>query len=82
MFLPVLHDPLTIYALLPENDIKFQSETDRIEIEGRYTRGMRFCEPHRLWGRHSPEPNAIIASGLDKERFIQYPLSRVFGSKN
>lgn len=77
-FLPVLHDPLTIYSLLPESDLSFQAETIRIELSGTHTRGMTWCEPHRLWGREPGSPNAEIAVDLNVSQFLEHFMNRVF----
>lgn len=77
-FLPVLHDPLTVYALLERSDLTFTSEHVRIETDGKYTRGMTVCSPSRIWGRAPTRTNVEVASDLNPDRFVADFLNTVF----
>jgi len=76
---PILHDPLAIFALLDESDIQYQGEKVNIECSGTFTRGVSFCEEHRMWGREVPDPNVSVAVELDYQRFTDGFMSAVFG---
>jgi len=76
---PILHDPLAIFALLDESDIQYQEEKVNIECIGTFTRGVSFCEEHRMWEREVPDPNVLVAVKLDYQRFTDRFMSAVFG---
>lgn len=75
--LPILHDPLTVYSLL-DRDLEFRSERIHIELEGRHTRGMTYCEPYAIWGQTVAQPNVDVARQVDSEKFVQHFLEKVF----
>jgi len=75
---PILHDPLTIYALHPENELSFTDETVHIECSGEFTRGMTVCEEHGIWGRTAPKPNVKVASNINGKAFVDYYFNTVF----
>lgn len=79
-FLPMLHDPLTVYSLLERSDLTFRSEHVSIETSGKLTRGMTVCSPSRIWGREPGHYNAEVALDLDSNRFVSDFLSTVFAT--
>jgi len=76
---PILHDPLAIFALLDESDIQYQEEKVNIECSGTFTRGVSFCEEHRMFERDVPDPNVLVAVNLDYQRFTDRFMAAVFG---
>jgi len=76
---PILHDPLAIFALLDESDIQYREEKVNIECAGTFTRGVSFCEEHRMWGREVPDPNVLVAMNLDYQQFTDRFMAAVFG---
>ncbi len=80
-FLPMLHDPLTVYSLLKRSDLTFQSEHVRIETEGKYTRGMTVCSPSRIWDREPSHVNCEVALDLNPARFVSDFLETVFSDR-
>ncbi|WEM45534.1 nucleoside hydrolase (plasmid) [Photobacterium sp. DA100] len=77
-FTPILHDPLTIFALMNESDIQFSPENIQIELTGKLTRGMTVCSEDGIWGRKHESPTAVVATALDYQRFIQIFHSNLF----
>lgn len=79
-YTPVLHDPLTIYAAIGGDGLKFQPEKIRIETKGECTRGFSYCEEHRIWGREAPDPNALVACDIDVDAFTRFFKTRTFAA--
>ncbi len=77
-FLPVLHDPLTIHSLIDSDDLNYRPERVHIELTGKYTRGMTYCEDHGLWGREAQNPNVNVACDVNGPGFVDHFLGCVF----
>lgn len=77
-FTPILHDPLTVFALLEESDIEYNQEQVHVELKGEYTTGMTVCTEDGIWGRTPSNPNCLIAKNLNYSRFIKFFLNNVF----
>ena len=65
---------------LDESDIQYQEEKVNIECSGTFTRGVSFCEEHRMFERDVPDPNVLVAVNLDYQRFTDRFMTAVFDS--
>lgn len=77
-YLPVLHDPLVVNALIEQKDMGWRTENIRIELIGEHTRGMTVCTDERLWGREPINSNVLVATQVDARAFIDEFIERVF----
>ena len=70
-YLPILHDPLALSALLWEELITFQDKKILIETGGRYTRGLTIdCD----WGEGN---NVSAAVSVKAEEFKRRLIERL-----
>jgi inosine-uridine nucleoside N-ribohydrolase len=63
---PPVHDPVAVAAVIDPTLIAARPLNVEIELTGTYTRGATVVDVDRVTGR---EPNAMVATGLDVERF-------------
>ena len=80
-FLPVLHDPLVISALIEQKDMGWEKEKVHVELNGTYTRGMTVCSDDHLWGREPTGANLLVATTVNSREFIEMYINNVFISQ-
>ena len=73
-FLPILHDPLALSALIWDDLLTFEDRLIRVETTGKYTRGVTMDDS---WGH--TEKNARVAVDVRAEEFRERLLGRLLG---
>ncbi|MFI9387244.1 nucleoside hydrolase [Kutzneria sp. NPDC052558] len=63
---PPVHDPVAVAAVIDPTIIAARPVNVEIELTGTHTRGATVVDLDRVTGR---EPNALVATGLDVDRF-------------
>jgi purine nucleosidase/pyrimidine-specific ribonucleoside hydrolase len=78
-YLPILHDPLAIYAVFNDGLLEFNEERIVVETKGEFTRGATFNQTGYRWGRiDSVKSNIWTAKNVDGKVFGQLFMNRVF----
>lgn len=72
----ILHDPLTLGALLSDEFVEFEKGDLKVETEGHYSRGkcVNLCDFN--WRREGRE-DLLIAKGVKAKEFCEYFVERV-----
>jgi purine nucleosidase len=78
-YLPILHDPLAIYAVFNEGLLEFNEERIVVETKGESTRGTTFNQTSYRWGRtDSVNSDIYTAKSVDGKGFIKLFMNRLF----
>lgn len=78
-YTPILHDPLTIYALLDNDTLKFREEVVNIELKGEYTKAMTVIRgDYHIWRQQVENANALVAYDVKATDFVDTYFTKVF----
>ncbi|WP_043716442.1 nucleoside hydrolase, partial [Kutzneria sp. 744] len=71
---PPVHDPVAVAAVIDPTLISARPLNVEIELTGTHTRGATVVDLDRVTGR---KPNALVATGLDVDRFWDLMIGAV-----
>ena len=78
-YLPILHDPLAIYAVFNDGLLEFNEERIVVETKGEFTRGTTFNQTSYRWGRaDSVNSNIWTAKSVEGKGFVELFMNRIF----
>jgi purine nucleosidase len=79
-YLPILHDPLAVFAVFDKEFLEFKEERIVIETKGDFTRGATHNQTSYRWGNTDPiNSNIWAAKNVDHQKFTRLFMDRVFG---
>jgi purine nucleosidase len=79
-YLPILHDPLAVYAVFNDGLLEFSEEKIMVETKGEFTRGMTFNQTAYRWGNTDKLITGIFAAReVDGKGFVRLFMERIFG---
>jgi inosine-uridine nucleoside N-ribohydrolase len=71
---PPVHDPVAVARVIDPSLVECVRTRVDVELAGEHTRGATVVDLHRRTGR---EPNALVATGLDADRFWDLVIEAV-----
>jgi purine nucleosidase len=74
--LPILHDPLAVFAVFDSRILTFSHEDVFVELGGEYTRGVTFLK-NSVWGPKATG-NTYVAKTVQKNLFLDLYMDRTF----
>lgn len=74
----VLHDPLTLAAVLSEEFVSFQEGNLRVELSGEYSRGKCINYADFNW-RQAPRSDMLVSVDVDEKKFLDFYIDKICG---